>query len=72
MVCGAEAQQRLLGTLTMTGLLIGSVVGGRAGDYLGRKTCLYSATVVILLAVGISGMKGIQFEVAKKGNIIFM
>ena len=55
MVCEAEAKQRLLGTLTMTGLLVGSVLGGRAGDYLGRKTCLYSATVVILLAVGISG-----------------
>ena len=54
-MCEAEAKQRLLGTLTMTGLLVGSVLGGRAGDYLGRKTCLYSATVVILLAVGISG-----------------
>ena len=67
MVCGAEAKQRLLGTLTMTGLLIGSVVGGRAGDYLGRKTCLYSATVVILLAVGISG-KGCQLDMVKKST----
>ena len=38
LVCDSEAKQRLLGTLTMTGLLIGSVVGGRSGDYLGRKT----------------------------------
>ena len=56
LVCDSEDKQRLLGTFTMTGLLIGSLIGGRAGDYLGRKTCLYAATLVITLAVGVAGV----------------
>ena len=36
----------------MTGLLIGSLVGGRSGDYFGRKKVLYAACLVISLALG--------------------
>ena len=36
LVCGGEGLQKLLGTFVMFGLLVGSFLGGWAGDYFGR------------------------------------
>ena len=36
LVCGREGLQKLLGTFVMFGLLVGSFVGGWAGDYFGK------------------------------------
>ena len=52
LVCDNQHLQRLLGTFTMTGLLLGSLIGGRCGDYFGRKKVLYAACLVISLALG--------------------
>ena len=56
LVCGNQHKQRLLGTFTMTGLLIGSLIGGRSGDYFGRKKVLYAACLLISLALGIASV----------------
>ena len=56
LVCDNQHKQRLLGTLTMTGLLIGSLIGGRSGDHFGRKKVLYAACLVISLALGIASI----------------
>ena len=40
----------------MTGLLIGSLIGGRSGDYFGRKKVLYAACLLISLALGIASV----------------
>ena len=52
MVCNNEDKQKFLGTLMMSGLLIGSVIGGLSGDYFGRKKSLYAATLVIGVSIG--------------------
>ena len=52
LVCDNEDKQKFLGTLMMSGLLIGSVVGGLSGDYFGRKKSLYAATLVIGVSIG--------------------
>ena len=36
----------------MSGLLIGSVIGGLSGDYFGRKKSLYAATFGIGISTG--------------------
>ena len=38
----------------MSGLLIGSVIGGLSGDYFGRKKSLYAATFGIGISTGTS------------------
>ena len=38
LVCERENLQKLLGTLVMFGLLVGSFLGGWAGDYFGRSS----------------------------------
>ena len=40
----------------MTGLLLGSLIGGRSGDYFGRKKVLYAACLVISVALGIASV----------------
>ena len=52
LVCDNEDKQKFLGTLMMSGLLIGSVVGGLSGDYFGRKASLYAATLVMAVSIG--------------------
>ena len=52
LVCNNEDKQKFLGTLMMSGLLIGSVIGGLSGDYFGRKKSLYAATLVIGVSIG--------------------
>lgn len=56
LVCDNQHLQRLLGTFTMTGLLLGSLIGGRSGDYFGRKKVLYAACLVISVALGIASV----------------
>ena len=38
LVCGRERLQKLLGTFVMFGLLVGSFLGGWAGDYFGKSS----------------------------------
>ena len=52
LVCDNEDKQKFLGTLMMSGLLVGSVVGGLSGDYFGRKRSLYAATLVMAVSIG--------------------
>ena len=52
LVCNNEGKQKFLGTIMMSGLLIGSVIGGLSGDYFGRKKSLYAATLVIGISIG--------------------
>jgi len=56
LVCEDQTKQRLLGTFTMTGLLLGSLIGGRSGDYFGRKKVLYAACLVISVVLGIASL----------------
>ena len=56
LVCDNQHLERLLGTFTMTGLLLGSLIGGRCGDYFGRKKILYGACLVISLALGFASV----------------
>ena len=56
LVCDNQHLQRLLGTFTMTGLLLGSLIGGRCGDYFGRKKVLYAACLVISVVLGIASL----------------
>ena len=56
LVCDNQHLQRLLGTFTMTGLLLGSIIGGRCGDYFGRKKVLYAACLVISVVLGIASV----------------
>ena len=55
LVCDAESKRRFLGTLVMAGLLIGSIIGGRISDILGRKKTMYIATGMIAVSTGIAG-----------------
>ena len=52
-VCGRERLQKLLGTLLMLGLLIGSYFGGWAGDYFGRRKVMLA--VIPLMSLGLFG-----------------
>ena len=47
LVCGQDAQRRLLGSIMMAGLMLGSVLGGRLGDRLGRKRSMFLALTFI-------------------------
>ena len=56
LVCGAEPKRRFLSTIVMSGLLIGSIIGGRISDILGRTKTMYIATSIIAITTGISGL----------------
>ena len=47
LVCDRQSQRRLLGSIMMVGLLIGSAVGGRVGDVIGRKLSMFMAVLII-------------------------
>ncbi|CAB4069274.1 SLC22A4_5 [Lepeophtheirus salmonis] len=55
LVCGDESKNRLLGTLMMMGLMIGSLVGGKLGDYFGRKKACFMSISVIVPCIVLSG-----------------
>ena len=40
----------------MTGLLLGSLIGGRSGDYFGRKKTLFAACLIISVVLGIASV----------------
>ncbi|QQP52038.1 Uncharacterized protein FKW44_004033 [Caligus rogercresseyi] len=56
LVCDSEYKQKLLGTMIMVGLMFGSILGGRAGDYLGRKVSCYSSISITTCLLFISGV----------------
>ena len=43
LVCDSEAKKKLMGTLSMAGLLVGSLIGGPISDYFGRRRAIMSA-----------------------------
>ena len=47
LVCEHQSQRRLLGSIMMVGLVIGSAVGGRVGDVIGRKLSMFVAVLII-------------------------
>ncbi len=51
LVCDDDSKRRFLGTLMMLGLMIGSLVGGRLGDAIGRKRTMFMAVGVIAPSV---------------------
>ena len=55
LVCDLENRQKLLGTLLMLGILIGSVIGGWASDHFGRKRTMYAAALVSVPALTANG-----------------
>eukprot|EP00096_Caligus_rogercresseyi_P016187 TRINITY_DN8755_c0_g1_i1.p1 TRINITY_DN8755_c0_g1~~TRINITY_DN8755_c0_g1_i1.p1 ORF type:complete len:552 (+),score=61.03 TRINITY_DN8755_c0_g1_i1:48-1658(+) len=55
LVCGAETKRRILSTIMMLGLMIGSLVGGKLGDWIGRKKTCFIAVAVTIPAITIGG-----------------
>ena len=56
LVCDNESKRRLLSTLMMLGLMIGSLLGGRISDKLGRKKTTIIATLIIIPSVIVGGL----------------
>ena len=55
LVCEMQYKQMILGVMVMSGLTIGSEIGGRLGDKYGRKIVMLVATLVIVPTVMFSG-----------------
>merc|ERR1712241_406954 len=55
LVCEDEWKRRILGTLMMLGLLVGSIIGGRLGDKFGRKVSILGAHLVMIPVVMFAG-----------------
>ena len=55
LVCDEESKRRLLGTLLMLGLLIGSLIGGRLSDKFGRKITMLGAHLILTPVVMFGG-----------------
>ena len=55
LVCDQESKRRLLGTLMMLGLLIGSLIGGPLSDRFGRKITMLISQVILTPVVMFSG-----------------
>ena len=55
LVCEMQYKQMLLGVMVMSGLTIGSEIGGRLGDRYGRKSVLLLGTLVIVPTVMFAG-----------------
>ena len=55
LVCDNDSKRRLLSTLMMLGLMLGSLIGGRISDKLGRKKTTFIATLIIIPSVIIGG-----------------
>lgn len=55
LVCDDEWKRRLLGTLLMLGLLVGSIIGGRLGDMFGRKVTIFGAHLIMIPIVMFAG-----------------
>merc|ERR1719400_1382407 len=55
LVCDDEWKRRLLGTLMMLGLLVGSIIGGRLGDMFGRKVTIFGAHIIMIPVVMFAG-----------------
>lgn len=55
LVCDDEWKRRLLGTLMMLGLLVGSIIGGRLGDMFGRKVTIFGAHLIMIPIVMFAG-----------------
>jgi hypothetical protein len=47
LVCEAENTKKLIGTVMMLGILVGSLIGGALGDYFGRRRAIGLAILVI-------------------------
>ena len=56
LVCDNESKRRLLSTLMMLGLMIGSLLGGRISDKLGRKKTSIIAILIIIPSVLVGGL----------------
>ena len=54
-VCDQESKRRLLGTVMMLGLMIGSLIGGRLSDKFGRKKVMICASLLIMPLVTFGG-----------------
>ena len=49
LVCsGGETQRRMLSTIMMLGLMIGSLLGGKMADRFGRKKVMLAAITIII------------------------
>ena len=48
LVCDLEYQQRIIGTMVMVGLLLGSELGGRISDKFGRRYAMMISTLIII------------------------
>ena len=55
LVCDNESRRRLLGTLMMLGLLIGSLIGGRLSDRFGRKITMLISQLILTPVVMFGG-----------------
>ena len=55
LVCDEESKRRLLGTLMMLGLLIGSLIGGRLSDKFGRKITMLMSQLILTPVVMFGG-----------------
>ena len=55
LVCDMQYKQMILGVMVMSGLTIGSEIGGRLGDKYGRKLVMFMATLIIVPTVMFSG-----------------
>uniref|UniRef100_A0A0K2U4H5 Organic cation transporter 1like [Strongylocentrotus purpuratus] n=2 Tax=Lepeophtheirus salmonis TaxID=72036 RepID=A0A0K2U4H5_LEPSM len=55
LVCNSEAKRRLLSTFMMLGLMIGSLLGGKFGDWIGRKKTCFIAISIITPTVMVGG-----------------
>lgn len=55
LVCGDEPKKKFLSTIVMSGLLIGSIVGGRLSDIIGRKKTLFMAVIAMAISTGAAG-----------------
>ena len=55
LVCDMEYKQMILGVMVMSGLTIGSEIGGRLGDKFGRKRVMLFSTSIIVPTVMFAG-----------------
>ena len=55
LVCNKEYKRRLLSTVMMIGLTVGSLIGGRLSDRFGRKSTMILAVLIIAPIVTFSG-----------------
>lgn len=55
LVCQQESKRRLLGTIMMLGLMIGSLIGGRLSDKFGRRKSMLGSIFVIVPCVMFGG-----------------